>query len=216
MKKWKVVVADDHTLVRTGLCHLLATFQDYDIVGEAGDGLQVIEQVQRLQPDVVLLDLAMPKMRGMEAILEIKRISQAKVLVLSMYDRDEYIRQAMKNGADGYLLKGSAADELKTALVHIMEDHIYLSPSVSKSIVNEWIQGQGDREHALDKTGLTGREKEVLKLLAEGYANKEVADLLHISVKTVETHRSRIMDKSESHNLVELVKYAIKRGLVEL
>ncbi len=216
MRKWKVVVADDHTLVRTGLCHLLATFQKYEIVGEAGDGLQAIELAQQLQPDIVLLDLAMPKMRGMEAIQEIKRVSQAKVLVLSMYDRDEYIRQAIKNGADGYLLKGSAADELKTALMHILENHIYLSSAISKNIVKEWIHGQQAAELNIQKTGLTERENEVLKLLAEGYANKEIADLLHISIKTVETHRSRIMDKLGSRNLAELVKFAIKRGLVEL
>jgi two-component system, NarL family, response regulator NreC len=217
MKQWTVLLADDHALVRAGLYHLLQTFQIYHIVGEAGDGLQAIELALSLQPDVVLLDMAMPKMRGIEAIQEIKRVAPAsKILVLSMHDRDEYVRQALKTGADGYLLKGSGANELKTALHDILEDRIYLSPSISKSIVSEWILSKANSESENKKTELTAREKGILKLLAEGHPNKVIASLLYISVKTVETHRSHIMQKSGTHNLAELVKYAIKIGIVDL
>jgi len=216
MKKWTVLLADDHVLVRTGLRHLINTFVKFEVIGEASDGLEVIRQSKTLHPDIVLLDLAMPKMRGLEAIHEIKRQSPtSKVLVLSMYDREEYVRQSIRSGADGYLLKESAAEELQSALLHVLEERMYLSPAISKSIVSEWLLVT-DREAAIDKSELTERERSILKLLAEGYGNKEVADLLHISVKTVETHRAHIMSKSESHNLAELVRYAIKKGLVDL
>jgi len=216
MKKWTVLLADDHVLVRTGLRHLINTFVKFEVIGEASDGLEVIRQSKTLHPDIVLLDLAMPKMRGLEAIHEIKRQSPtSKVLVLSMYDREEYVRQSIRSGADGYLLKESAAEELQSALLHVLEERMYLSPAISKSIVSEWLLVT-DREAAIDKSELTERERSILKLLAEGYGNKEVADLLHISVKTVETHRAHIMSKSESHNLAALVIYAIKKGLVDL
>jgi len=217
MKKTKVLLADDHALVRSGLHQLLLTFASYDVVGEAGDGVQAIELVRSLQPDVVLLDISMPKKRGLEAIREIKQAAPAcKVLILSMYDREQYVRESIKNGADGYLLKGSDTDELRMALIHVLNGNPYISPSVSKPLVSEWIHSGKAEEQIGVEVELTEREKSVMKLLAEGYANKEVAEMLHISVKTVETHRSRILEKSGVRNLAELVKYAIKKGMVDL
>ncbi len=217
MKKTKVVLVDDHVLVRSGLHQLLLSFERYDIVGEAGDGVQAIEVVRTLQPDVVLLDISMPKKRGLEAIREIKQAAPAcKVLILSMYDREQYVRESMKNGADGYLLKGSDTDELRMALIHVLNGDPYISPSVSKPFVSEWIHSGKGGEQIGAEVELTEREKSVMKLLAEGYANKEVAEMLHISVKTVETHRSRILEKTGVRNLAELVKYAIRKGMVDL
>jgi len=217
VKKTRVMLVDDHALVRSGLHQLLLTFEHYEVVGEAGDGAQAIELVRELQPDVVLLDIAMPRMRGLEAIREIKQAApDCKVLILSMYDREQYVRESIKNGADGYLLKGSNTDELRMALMHVLNGNLYISPSVSKPLVSEWIHSGKADEQAGEEVQLTEREKSVMKLLAEGYPNKEVAELLHISGKTVETHRSRILEKTGVRNLAELVKYAIKKGMIDL
>lgn len=216
MKKYTVLLADDHALVRAGLRQLLLEFKSYDIIGEAGDGLQAIEEARLHQPNLVVLDLAMPKMRGIEAIKEIKKVSpDSKILVLSMYESEEYIRHALLNGADGYLLKGSATDELRSALEHVLASRLYLSPAISRAFVTDLLKKNQDHEQELGGE-LSEREWGVLKLLAEGYTNKEIAGLLHISSKTVETHRSRIMDKLGLNNLADLVKYAIRKGLIDV
>jgi DNA-binding NarL/FixJ family response regulator len=216
VKKNTVLLADDHALVRAGLRQLLLDFKSYDIVSEAGDGLQAIEEARQHQPDIVVLDLAMPKMRGIEAIKEIKKVSpNSKILILSMYESEEYIRHALLNGADGYLLKGSATEELRSALEHVLADHLYLSPAISRSFVTDLLQK--NRNHEQERgSELSEREWGVLKLLAEGHTNKKVADLLHISSKTVETHRSRIMLKLGLTNIADLVRYAIRKGLVDI
>jgi DNA-binding NarL/FixJ family response regulator len=220
MSNWRILLADDHALVRAGLRHLILAFGQFEIVGEAGDGIEVIELAKTLQPDIVVLDLSMPKMRGLEATSELLRVSPAsKILVLSMFDRDEYVKQSIRNGARGYLLKDSASEELHKALLQILDGHIYLSPSISRSIVAEWVRSQesgSGMPASGEKSELTEREKVVLKLLAEGHSSKEIASILHISAKTVETHRSHILAKSGLHNLAELIKYAHKKGLVEL
>ena len=212
-----VVIADDHALIRAGLIELLNTIPDVNVVGEAGDGLMAIDKVAELEPDIILLDISMPKMRGLEAISEIKRISPCtRVLILSMYDNREYIRESFKNGASGYLLKDAATDELKSAIHTLMSDKIYISPEHSQFIVREWVVGKGENTPEISSDNLTEREKSVLKLLAEGNTNKQVAELLHISSKTVETHRSRIMEKLNIDNFAALVKYAIRSQIVEL
>jgi two-component system response regulator NreC len=218
MSRLRILLADDHTLLRAGLRELLVSYDAFEVVGEASDGVEAVEAVRRIKPDLVILDIGMPKMRGIEAITEIKRDNpETKVLVLSMHDREEYVRQTLKNGADGYLLKKSAAKELVEALEHIASGSLYISPAISRQIVTTWLQQDDHSDLAAQyETRLTEREKAVMKLLAEGYTNKEVAAVLTISPKTVETHRAHIMTKLEIRTLPDLVRYAIKNGFVEL
>ncbi|MBN2412235.1 response regulator transcription factor [candidate division KSB1 bacterium] len=218
MNKTSILLVDDHILVREGLHQLLLTFDNIDVIGQAGNGYEAIKLAEKLKPDIIIIDISMPQLRGVEAIKEIKRVSSlTKILVLSMHDREEYIKQSLKNGASGYLLKNSASEELKSALSFILNDQIYLSPAISKSIVTDWLSESGSDRLKKENTGqLTNRETEVLKLLAEGYSNKEVASILHVSVKTIETHRYRIMEKLELQNFAALIKYAIKHNLIEI
>lgn len=218
MDKIKIVLADDHTLVREGLRELLQSMSDMTVVGEAGDGLEAIEITKKHQPDVLIIDIAMPKMKGIEAIKEIKRsFPDIQILVLSMHSKTEYVRQTLKNGASGYMLKQSASEELKAAIIAILNGDIYLSPAISKSIIEEW-KKDTEQKAALGAKleNLTDRERAVLKLLSEGYSNKSAAELLHISIKTVETHRHRIMQKLNLNSFADLVKYAIKEGYTEV
>lgn len=218
MRKQKIVIADDHQLVREGLRKLLMSMDsNIEVVGEAGDGLEAKEMANKLKPDILILDISMPKMRGIEAIKEIKRTSpETSILILSMHNKEEYIKQTLKNGASGYLLKESAAEELYSAVKFISEGKVYLSPSISKSVVSDWLTEAERTQHELSNNKLTDREQEVLKLLAEGYTNKQIANLLHISNKTVETHRYRIMEKLELKNIAELVRYALRNNIIEL
>jgi len=218
MSKYSIVLVDDHTLVREGLRQLLLTIDYVNVIGQAGDGYEAIKLAEKLKPDIMIVDISMPKLRGVEAIKEIKRVSsETRILVLSMHDREEYIKHSLRNGASGYILKNSASEELKSALKFVLNDQIYLSPAISKSIVTDWLYKSAGDDVKKDHSGLlTNRETEVLKLLAEGYSNKEVAANLHISVKTIETHRYRIMNKLELDNFAALIKYAIKQNLIEL
>lgn len=218
MSKYSIVLVDDHTLVREGLRQLLLTIDYVNVIGQVGDGYEAIKLAEKLQPDIMIVDISMPKLRGVEAIKEIKRVSsETRILVLSMHDREEYIKHSLRNGASGYILKNSASEELKSALKFVLNDQIYLSPAISKSIVTDWLYKSAGDDVKKDHSGLlTNRETEVLKLLAEGYSNKEVAANLHISVKTIETHRYRIMNKLELDNFAALIKYAIKQNLIEL
>ena len=212
------MIADDHAVLRDGLRMLLSSYPQFQVIGEAEDGLTAVSTALQLKPDVLLLDIAMPNMRGIEAILEIKRLEPGiRILVLSMHDREEYVFNAMKNGADGYILKKSAAAELVAALNHVLSGEIYLSPAISRHVVKNWLRDEEKMDGA-NRAGLeiTERERTVLKLIAEGHSNKEVANLLHISAKTVETHRARLMDKLELRTVPDLVRYAIKSGLIDL
>ncbi|HNT66598.1 MAG TPA: response regulator transcription factor [bacterium] len=214
----RIVIVDDHQLVRAGLRELLDTFQKIHVVGEAGDGLSAVKVAQEQQPDLVLLDISMPQMRGLEAIKEIKRVSpHSKILMLSMYEYPEYVQVSFQNGADGFLLKDAAVDELKTAIETIMAGKRFVSTALSDSIIRAWTRKQEpSKTEYMRVESLTERERGVLKLLAEGHTNKEVAKLLHISSKTVETHRSRIMEKLALDNFAALVKYAIKEKIIEI
>ncbi|HNS72365.1 MAG TPA: response regulator transcription factor [bacterium] len=218
MRSYSIMIADDHALLREGLRSLLSSYPQFQVIGEAEDGLTAVSTAVQLKPDVLLLDIAMPNMRGIEAILEIKRLEPGiRILVLSMHDREEYVFNAMKNGADGYILKKSAAAELVAALNHVLSGEIYLSPAISRHVVKNWLRDEEKMDGA-NRAGLeiTERERTVLKLIAEGHSNKEVANLLHISAKTVETHRARLMDKLELRTVPDLVRYAIKSGLIDL
>ena len=214
MSKIKIVLADDHDLVREAIAKLVESFGDIEIVGQAGDGYEAVVLAREKNPDIMLLDITMPKLRGVEAISEIRKVSpETKIIVLSMHDKDRYIKDCLRNGASGYLLKVSAVHELKHAIEHVMKDQIYLSPAISQNVVKDWL---ADKKTDFPRDPLTVREREILKLLAEGYSNKQIAGMLFISPKTVETHRYRINEKLKFGSVADLVRYAIKEGLVSV
>jgi two-component system, NarL family, response regulator NreC len=213
--KTKVIVVEDHHIVREGIVRLLDGLNNIVVVAQASNGLDAITLCHEYQPDLVIMDVSMPKMRGTEAIAKIKDICpDTLILILSQYDQEEYIKYSLKNGASGYLLKQSAAEEMETALNKILNNQIYVSPEIANKVVIDWLNHADQNTKAIDQF-LSNREVEVLKLIAEGHTNKEVAALLHISIKTVETHRARIMKKLELNTFADLIKYAIKSKLVE-
>ncbi len=213
--KQKVVIAEDHAILRDGLKSLLTSNMDFEVVGEAEDGREAIRCVERLKPDLIIMDLSMPRMNGMEAIREIKRISKdIKVVVLTVHKNEEYILATFKAGADGYVLKDSSYNELIMAIRSVLKGKRYISPEISDKVLEGYIEG---KERLKQKTSwelLTPREREILKLIAEGYRNREIAEELCISVKTVEKHRSNIMEKLNLHNVQALTTFAIEKGLV--
>ncbi|MBN1560186.1 response regulator transcription factor [candidate division KSB1 bacterium] len=213
MANYKVLLADDHRIVREGIAYLLQSFGNIEIVGQAGDGHETILMAANLQPDILVIDISMPKLLGVEAIREVRcRSPRTKIIVLSMHSKEKYIKDCIRNGASAYLLKESAVNELKSAIGYVMNDQVYLSPAISKSVVHDWLSLEAN-----DTTSpLTAREKQVLKLLAEGYSNKQVAAMLFISPKTVETHRHRLNEKLHLGNVADLVRYALKEGLISV
>jgi DNA-binding NarL/FixJ family response regulator len=215
MEKKKIVIAEDHTILREGLKALLITNPDIEIAGEAGDGREAIHLVEKLTPDLVMMDLSMPRMDGMEAIREIKRRwPKTKVLTLTVHKTEEYILTTLKAGADGYLLKDADYQEMMTAVRSVLSGKRYLSPGISESVIEGYLEGKQTIKLQGAWDNLTTREREVLKLIAEGYRNKEIATLLVISPKTVEKHRANLMVKLNFHNVSELTAYAIEKGLV--
>jgi two-component system response regulator NreC len=218
MKKIKVVIADDHTIVRQGMKKLLEGYPEVEVVGEATDGKEAIDVVQRLMPDVVIMDISMPDMNGLEATRQIRKLlPQMKILILTMHAEKEYIFKILQSGASGYLLKGSPVEELVNALQAVSRGESYLSPPVSKSIIEDYVsdvpRGQTGRGRS---QGLTTREREILQLIAEGHTSKAIAGILSLSTKTVETHRAHIMQKLDIHNTAGLIMYAIQKGWVEV
>ena len=213
---YRVVIAEDHTLFREGLKALLSLEPEFEVVGEAADGYQAIQSAKELKPDLILLDISMPRVDGMAAIKEIKRVcAEAKILVLTVHKTEEYVLETLKSGASGYVLKDASREELLLAMKSVLQDKRYLSPDISARIVDGYLNGRGADEPDTPWKSLTPREKQVLKLVAEAYKNKEIADFLCISVKTVAKHRSNIMGKLDLHSASELTAYAMKRGLVE-
>jgi len=189
---------------------------DMEVVGEAQDGRQAIAETHRLHPDIVLMDITMPDMNGIEATRQIKKlVPDAKVLVLTMHENDEYVFQALRAGASGYMLKEAADTELISALHIISSGQFYLSPIAQSVMVGDYLQRVRAGEERDSYSSLTEREREILKLVAEGYTNNQIAERLVISPKTVDTHRTHIMDKLNLHSRAELVKYAMRRGLLE-
>jgi two-component system response regulator NreC len=215
MDKIRVFLVDDHTVVRQGLRRILESDDEIEIVGEAGDGRTAVELVQKLHPHVIVMDVAMPELNGIEATRQIvKRVEGAKVLVLSMHGDDIYVRQALKAGARGYLLKDSEDLDLIKAVKAIRAGGSFFSPPVSKVVLSGYLGDKGEGELESSVTRLTDREREVLQLIAEGKTNKDVAHTLTVSVNTVETHRKHIMEKLDLHNTAELVRFAIRTKMV--
>ena len=213
MKPVRVLLADDHTLVRAGLRKLLESLPNIEVVGEASDGLELLALAARMQPQVILMDIAMPGLNGLEATGRItKSWPDIRVLILSMHQNSEYIRQALRQGAVAYLLKDSAPMELELALKAVLNGETYLSPAVSKGVVSDYVQRLRKEEQPID--ALTPRQREVLQLIAEGQSTKDIARRLDLSVKTVETHRTQLMKQLDIHEVAGLVRYALRTGLV--
>jgi DNA-binding NarL/FixJ family response regulator len=213
MKRLRVVLAGDHVLVRAGVRKLLESMPDLEVVGEADDGLALLALVEQLQPDLVLLDIAMPKLNGLEAMGHLlKAWPETRVLILSMHQNEEYVRQALRDGASGYLLKDAAPMELDLAITAIRRGETYLSPAVTKGVLTDYVQRLRSDEPPGDQ--LTPRQREVLQLVAEGLSTKEIARSLDLSIKTVETHRSQLMKQLDIHDVAGLVRYALRTGLI--
>jgi DNA-binding NarL/FixJ family response regulator len=214
-EKPTIVIAEDHTILREGLRSLLSMEGRYDIVAEAKDGLEAIRCATSYEPDLMLLDLAMPKMNGIAAIKEIKRhTTNTRVLALTIHKSEEYILEAFQSGVDGYCLKDSTHEELLMAIRSVLDGKTYLSPSISERVLSGYLEGKQTIKTDTAWNTLTQREKEILKLIGEGYKNKEISDYLCISVKTVEKHRANLMKKLDLHNVSALTAYSIEKGLV--
>lgn len=208
----KVVLADDHAILRDGLKMVLDAQPGVAVVGEAEDGRQALDLVERIHPDVVVMDIAMPNMNGAEATRQItRRFPDVKVVILTMHENRQYLLQIINAGAAACVLKRSAGTELVTAIKAVVRGESYFSPAMAAMLLDDY-RGMLQREHEEDP--LTEREREVLQLVAEGKTNQEIADLLVLSIKTVQTHRAHIMEKLDAHDRTDLVKYAIRKGII--
>jgi DNA-binding NarL/FixJ family response regulator len=213
--KQRILIVEDHTLLRAGLRALLSQDEDIEIVGEADNGRDAVRTVGLLNPDLVLMDLSMPGMNGFEAILDIKRrYPDTHVLVLTIHKTDEYIHESLRAGASGYILKDAAQDELRIAIHSVLKGKTYLSPDISAQVINGYLGSDKPANATSTWDTLTHREREILKLVGEGNPNKFIANYLKLSVKTVEKHRSNLMKKLDLHNASMLTAYAIEKGLV--
>lgn len=215
-KRIKVLLVDDHAVVRSGLMMLINSQTDMEVIGEAADGSEGIAKALALKPNVVLMDLSMPHGRdGFSSTAELKRVvSESNVLILTMHDDDEYLFRALKAGASGYILKSSPSEELLQAIRNVYKGEAYLYPTATKRLIEDYLTF-ADRGEEDSINLLSMREKEILSYVAMGYSNKEIADRLIISVKTVENHKAKIMEKLQFTSRPELVKYAIKKGLID-
>lgn len=208
----RVLLADDHVLVRAGLRVLLQSLGGIQVVDEVGSGDAAVEATHRHQPDVVLMDIAMPGLNGLDAAVRIfKQSPHVHLIILSMYTNEDYVRQALSVGVSGYLQKGADPVELELAIKAVMRNEVYLTPAVSKQLVQEYLQGANKLVTAPE---LTPRQREILQLIAEGYSTKEMAQRLSLSVKTIESHRMEIMNRLGIHDVAGLVRYAIRIGLI--
>ncbi len=214
MAKIRVLIADDHAVLREGLQALLSMYDDVEVVGQAADGIEAVEQTIELKPDVILMDIAMPRLGGLEAALEIRQRKLAtRVLVLTQHDNKEYVFQMLKAGAAGYVLKKAAGTELISAIRSVAAGDSFLYPSAARAVLDRYLgeASEAEEERRLDM--ISDREKEVLKLLAEGRSNREIGELLCLSEKTIMSHRASLMNKLDIHNRTGLVKFAIMAGL---
>ncbi len=215
MKRYRILLADDHSLFRQGLRRILSERKDLEVAGEAGDGLELLTLMKKLAPDMVILDISMPHLRGMEAIGEIKKICPGvQVLMLTMHNDTDYLFQAISAGADGYLLKEDAEKDLFFAIDMVSRGRIYISRFLAEQSRQDWAQMRRGKKQRPSHEMLTVRERQVLKLIAEGKSSKEIGDLLSISHRTAERHRANIMRKLDLNRTVDLIKYALNKGYV--
>lgn len=215
MKKKRILVAEDNKLLREGLCIMIRSDDSLEVAAEAENGLEAVKGAAECNPDLVMLDLSMPKMDGLSAIKEIKRQTpDAKIMVLTIHDSDDFILECFNAGVEGYCLKDSSQNELLQAVHVVLSGKNYISPSIADKVMVGYIEGRKNLKEETDWDTLTQREREILKLVGEGHTSKEIGEFLFISPKTVERHRSNIMNKLDMHNVSELTAYAIERGLV--
>ncbi|MGH9443495.1 MAG: response regulator [Thermoanaerobaculia bacterium] len=213
MNPIRVVLVDDHALFRAGVRSLLARLEGIEVVGEASDGREALKLIRRESPDVAILDISMPGLRGLEAAKCVRETSPGvRVVILSMHSSDEYVLRALQSGASGYLLKDSLAGELEIAIRAVARGGTYLTPAVARRVAEGYIQVAGSNPAA--SGGLTERQQEILQLIAEGHSNREIGQVLNLSSKTVDTHRTQIMQKLGIHDVTGLVRYAVRVGLV--
>jgi DNA-binding NarL/FixJ family response regulator len=218
LKPITVLLADDHTIVREGLTKLLESDPNLKIVGEAKDGREAVSKVEKLKPDIVLMDISMPMLNGIEATRQIKKISrQTKVIILSMHSHDRYIGELLSLGASGYLVKDSTGANIMNAIKAAMKGDTYLSPSISRLVIENYVstrKKKSTREELY--SSLSNREHEVFQMIAEGKSTKEISEILCVSLSTVKTHRAHIMEKLQIDNLTQLIQFAIELGIVEI
>jgi DNA-binding NarL/FixJ family response regulator len=208
----RVLLAEDHALVRSGLHALLQRMPDVEVVGEAGDGREAVALAEQLHPDVILMDISMPLLNGIEATRRVTaQMPRVRVIMLSVHSSEEYVAQALTAGAAGYVLKGADTAELELGIRAVAAGHSYLTPAVSRQVIDEYVSRVSARA---PQSVLTPRQREVLQLIAEGKTSKDVANLLGVSLKTVETHRSQLMRRLGLHDIPALVRYAIREGLI--
>lgn len=213
----KIFLADDHTIVRQGLAKLLEAESDLEVIGEAEDGREAVNKVRDLKPDIVIMDIAMPLLNGIEATRQIKKISpQTKIIILSMHSHDRYISELIGLGASGYLLKDSTGVEIIKAISSAIKGDVYLSPTISRRVIDDYLtlKKTSSREDLYAR--LSNREREVFQMIAEGRSTKEVSDILCVSPSTVKTHRANIMEKLKIENISQLIQFAIRLGIVDV
>jgi len=221
MSPIRILLADDHALVRAGIRSLLQNIGEVEVVAEADDGREALKLVASLQPDIVLMDIAMPNLNGLEAAARVaKEFPNVRVIILSMYANEEYVLQSLRAGAAGYLLKGARAAELELAVASVARGGTYLSPAASKHVIVDYVQRAGgdavpNQDERNPAERLTSRQREILQLIAEGHSTKEIAHTLNISVKTAESHRTQLMERLGIHDIAGLVRYAIRAGLID-
>lgn len=217
MNKIRVFIADDHQVLREGIRLLLEKETDMEAVGEAENGGDAIFKVGRLNPDIVLMDITMPGLNGLEATREIKhRYPSMKVLILTMHETDQYLSEMLEIGASGYVVKTTTGGELISAIRSVYHGDVYLYPSIARMLVGEYLQRVKSGEEKSSYDGLTLREREILRYIAEDKQNREIGETLNISVRTVQAHRAHLMEKLGAHDRTELVKYAIRKGIITL
>ena len=215
MAPLRILLADDHTIVRQGIRKILEEQPDWQVIAEAGDGREAVRRAMELRPDITLMDIGMPLLNGIEATSQIsRRAPEVKVIILSMHPNEAYIGRALQAGAKGYLLKDSADIDLVRALTLVSQGKSFFSPAVARVMVDDHLRNLAARGIVDRYDSLSAREREIFQLVAEGRSNKEIADLLFVSPSTIETHRAHIMEKLDVHSAVELVLYAVRRGLI--